>query len=133
MGYGAKQLHWNPSPVILWLSPSQPSSRNPTYKQRCDLASCPHLLIWEITEMFTEHLLCVHTSRAHGSTRLGSHPPGYCKDSGRYCMDNAWPSANAHLSYTDACLPLPSFSPSSPLPPSFLLSFLLSLLPTSKT
>lgn len=48
-------------------------------------------------------------------------------------MDNAWPSANAHLSYTDACLPLPSFSPSSPLPPSFLLSFLLSLLPTSKT
>ena len=58
MGYGAKQLDWNPSPVMSSLSLSQPSSRSPTYKQRYNLASWPHLLIWEITEMFIEYLQC---------------------------------------------------------------------------
>ena len=135
MGYGAKQLDWNPSPVMSSLSLSQPSSRSPTYKQRYNLASWPHLLIWEITEMFIEYLLCARSCRAHGSNRLRAHPPGYCRDSGRCCMDNAWHLANAQLSglsYTDDCLPFPSFSPSLPLPPSFLLSFRLSPLPTSK-
>lgn len=93
---GAKQLGLDPQPLDVTVinvpaaSPGAPPVNGDTIP-----ASWPHLLIWEITEMFTEHLLCVCSSRAHGRTRLGSRPQVTVKTQGESAWTSLLPLASA--------------------------------------